>query len=107
MIRRRIVGIALGVVGVLVLTVVVFLVWAHIVMAGERPASLEPTVDLPALQRVSHTDVGVGQVAQRGVAVAGSPHPGGTRGEPAQAEPRGDRELRRLTGGNEALLKGE
>ncbi|HEU0182509.1 MAG TPA: alpha/beta hydrolase [Agromyces mariniharenae] len=54
MIRRRVVGIALGVVGVLVLAVVVFLVWAHIVMAGERPPSLEAWRD-PEVT-ITHTE---------------------------------------------------
>ena len=41
MIARRVGRIALAVVGALVLVLVVFLVWAHTVMAGERPAALE------------------------------------------------------------------
>ena len=41
MIAGRIGRIALAVVGVLALAVVVFLVYAHTVMAGERPAALE------------------------------------------------------------------
>ena len=41
MIARRIGRIALAIIVALALVVVVFLVWAHTVMAGERPASLE------------------------------------------------------------------
>ena len=41
MIARRVGRIALAIVVALVLVVVVFLVWAHTVMAGERPAALE------------------------------------------------------------------
>jgi len=40
-IARRIGRIALAIIVALALVVVVFLVWAHTVMAGERPASLE------------------------------------------------------------------
>lgn len=54
MIARRVGRIALGVVAVLVLVVVVFLVWAHTVMAGERPAALEAWRDDEIT--ITHTD---------------------------------------------------
>ena len=54
MILRRIGRIALAVLGVLALAIVVFLVWAQTVMAGERPAALEAWRDPDVTIR--HTD---------------------------------------------------
>lgn len=54
MILRRIGRIALAVLGVLALAIVVFLVWTHTVMAGERPAALEAWRDPDVTIR--HTD---------------------------------------------------
>jgi hypothetical protein len=53
-IARGIGRIALWIAAVLALAVVVFLVWAHTLMAGERPASLEAWTD-PDLT-IRHTD---------------------------------------------------
>jgi hypothetical protein len=53
-IARRIGRIALWVVAVLALVVVVFLVWAHTLYAGERPESLEAWTD-PEIT-IRHTD---------------------------------------------------
>ncbi|MDR6906550.1 pimeloyl-ACP methyl ester carboxylesterase [Agromyces sp. 3263] len=54
MIARRIGRIALWVAAVLALAVVVFLVWAHTVFAGERPESLKAWTDSEVTIR--HTD---------------------------------------------------